>query len=153
MISATVQSADKLIFLSGYAGGWSGVGLKAGGLQGCRCGMQAGKATPRWPLGLCQAHGHHPLAQPAHPHPHPPPVCLAHSRCSEVLALRLEHLNLSLCCVEVRSCPIHLGSSELGSGPGTFSAPITWGGKECAVCAKSESRVRASVKGRGDELT
>ena len=46
------------------------MGLKAGGLQGCRCGMQAEKATPRWPLGLCQAHGHHPLAQPAHP---PPP--------------------------------------------------------------------------------
>ena len=60
-----------------------------------------------------------------------------------MLALRLEHLNLSfLCCVEVRSCPIHLGSSELGSGPGTLSTPITWGGKECAVCAKSESQVR-----------
>lgn len=53
------------------------MGLKAGGLQSCRCGMQAGKATPRWPLGLCQAHGHHPLAQPAHP---PPPTCVPGTR-------------------------------------------------------------------------
>lgn len=116
-------------------------GRRAPELQMWDAGWESHAQMAPWSLPGSRSPSPSPASAP--PTPHPPPVCLAHGRCSEVLALRLEHLNLSfLCCVEVRSCPIHLGSSELGSGPGTLSAPITWGGKECAACAKSESWVR-----------
>lgn len=34
-------------------------------------------------------------------------------------------------CTELKNCPIHLDSSEPGSGPGSPSAPATYGRKEC----------------------
>lgn len=63
--------------------------------------------------------------------------CLVPSGCSEVLAVRLKPLNLTFpCCVEVRSGPVQFSSSDLGNGPGTLSAPITWTRKDCVACAE-----------------
>lgn len=50
------------------------------------------------------------------------------------MALKLRDLNWAFCRVEGRNCPLRLGSSEPGNGPGTLSAPVMGQEGMCSVC-------------------
>lgn len=105
------------------------------GSAGCsRRGTQAGKAAPGWLLASARRAATIPF--PSLPTPVSSPACpqhLAGSQCSVTMALKLRDLNLAFCRVEGRNCPLHLGSSEPGNGPGTLSAPVMGQEGMCSV--------------------
>lgn len=96
MISAAVQSADKLISLSGLAEGGDVWVCRREVSVGCsRRGTQAGKAAPRQPLVAPRLVT---IPSPSLPTPISSLVCLqclAHSGHPVVMTLRLRVLNLA----------------------------------------------------------
>lgn len=112
-----------------------GVWRREGSAGRSRRGTQAGRAAPGWLLASARRAAT--IPSPSLPTPVSSPACpqhLAGSRCSVAMALKLRDLNLAFCRVEGRNCPLHLGSSEPGNGPGTLSAPVMGQEGMCSVC-------------------